>query len=76
MAATKLARNPAADRQHAIQTEADAARCRDFAAPLVANPWAALAASSLIYVGMLPFSVRSCRRLQREAEGMHQVEEP
>lgn len=39
-----------------------------FAALLVADPWAAMAAGGLIYVGMLPFSVRSFRRLQREAE--------
>ena len=40
-----------------------------FAALLVADPWAALAAAGLIYLGMLPFSVRSFRRLRREAEG-------
>ena len=40
-----------------------------FAAVLVADPWAALAAAGLIYLGMLPFSVRSFRRLRREAEG-------
>jgi CDP-diacylglycerol---serine O-phosphatidyltransferase len=39
-----------------------------FAAVLVADPWAALAALGLIYLGMLPFSVRSFRRLKREAE--------
>ncbi|MCW3476497.1 CDP-alcohol phosphatidyltransferase family protein [Limobrevibacterium gyesilva] len=39
-----------------------------FAALLVADPWAALAAGGLIYVGMLPFSARSFHRLQREAE--------
>ena len=39
-----------------------------FAALLVADPWAALAAAGLIYLGMLPFSVRSFRRLQQEAE--------
>jgi len=39
-----------------------------FAAVLVADPWAALAAMGLIYLGMLPFSVRSFRRLRREAE--------
>ena len=39
-----------------------------FAALLVADPWAALAAGSLIYLVMLPFSVRSFRRLKREAE--------
>jgi len=41
-----------------------------FAAVLVADPWAALAAAGLIYACMLPFSVRSFRRLQREAEDM------
>jgi CDP-diacylglycerol--serine O-phosphatidyltransferase len=40
-----------------------------FAALLVADPWAALAAAGLIYLGMLPFSVRSFRRLKTEAEG-------
>jgi CDP-diacylglycerol---serine O-phosphatidyltransferase len=39
-----------------------------YAALLVADPWMALAAAGLIYVGMLPFSVRSYRRLRREAE--------
>ncbi len=39
-----------------------------FAALLVADPWAALAAGSLLYLGMLPFSVRSFRRLKHEAE--------
>ncbi|MBV9782304.1 MAG: phosphatidylcholine/phosphatidylserine synthase [Acidisphaera sp.] len=40
-----------------------------FTAVLVADPWAALAGMGLLYVGMLPFSVRSFRRLRREAEG-------
>ena len=40
-----------------------------YAALLVADPWGALAAAGLIYLGMLPFSVRSFRRLRREAEG-------
>ena len=39
-----------------------------YAALLVADPWAALAAGGLIYLGMLPFSARSFRRLKREAE--------
>jgi CDP-diacylglycerol--serine O-phosphatidyltransferase len=39
-----------------------------FAAVLVADPWAALAGFGLIYLVMLPFSVRSFRRLKREAE--------
>ena len=46
-----------------------------FAALLVADPWAALAAGGLIYVGMLPFSVRSFRRLKREAEAMREPED-
>ena len=44
-----------------------------YAALLVADPWAALAAGGLIYLGMLPFSVRSFRRLRREAEGAEEV---
>jgi len=39
-----------------------------FVALLVADPWLALAAAGLIYVLMLPFSVRSFRRLRAEAE--------
>ena len=39
-----------------------------FAALLVADPWLALAAAGLIYVLMLPLSVRSFRRLRAEAE--------
>jgi len=39
-----------------------------YAAVLLAEPWAALAAAGLIYLGMLPFSVRSFHRLRREAE--------
>ena len=38
-----------------------------FAAVLIADPWAALAAAGLIYLAMLPFSVRSFRLLRREA---------
>ncbi len=45
-----------------------------FAALLVADPWAALAAGGLIYVGMLPFSVRSFRRLKREAEAYRETQ--
>ena len=45
-----------------------------FAALLVADPWAALAAGGLIYLGMLPFSVRSFRRLRREAEVPDEIE--
>jgi len=43
---------------------------------LVADPWAALAAGSLIYLGMLPFSVRSFRLLKHEAEAMRESEAP
>ncbi len=43
-----------------------------FAALLIADPWAALAAGGLIYLGMLPFSVRSFHRLRREAEALHE----
>jgi len=39
-----------------------------FFAVLVADPWGALAAAGLIYLGMLPFSLRSFHRLRREAE--------
>jgi CDP-diacylglycerol--serine O-phosphatidyltransferase len=39
-----------------------------YAALVIADPWAGMAAAGLIYVGMLPFSVRSFRRLRREAE--------
>jgi len=39
-----------------------------YAALLVADPWAALAAAGLIYLAMLPFSRRSFHRLRREAE--------
>ncbi len=38
-----------------------------FAAVLVADPWAALAGAGLIYLGMLPFSRRSFRRLREDA---------
>ena len=41
-----------------------------FAAVLVSDPWIALAAAGLIYVGMLPFSRRSYRRLRDETEAM------
>ena len=41
-----------------------------FAAVLIADPWAALAVAGLIYLAMLPFSVRSFRLLRREAEAM------
>jgi CDP-diacylglycerol---serine O-phosphatidyltransferase len=47
-----------------------------FAAVLVADPWAALAAGGLIYLCMLPFSVRSFRRLQHEAAARRTTAEP
>jgi len=43
-----------------------------YAALLVSEPWAALAAGGLIYIGMLPFSVRSYLHLKREAEALVQ----
>jgi CDP-diacylglycerol--serine O-phosphatidyltransferase len=46
-----------------------------FVALLFADPWAALAAGGLIYLMMLPFSVRSFRRLRREAEALRLDEE-
>jgi CDP-diacylglycerol--serine O-phosphatidyltransferase len=46
-----------------------------FVALLFAEPWAALAAGGLIYLMMLPFSVRSFRRLRREAEALRVDEE-
>ncbi len=39
-----------------------------FASVLVADPWAALAALGVMYLVMLPFSVRSFHRLRLEAE--------
>jgi CDP-diacylglycerol---serine O-phosphatidyltransferase len=45
-----------------------------YAAVLVAEPWAALAAAGAIYLGMLPFSVRSFHRLRREAEAEEESE--
>ncbi len=44
-----------------------------FAAVLVADPWAALAAAGLIYAGMLPFSRRSFHRLRAAAEGRSEL---
>jgi CDP-diacylglycerol--serine O-phosphatidyltransferase len=46
-----------------------------FVALLFAEPWAALAAGGLIYLMMLPLSVRSFRRLRREAEALRLDEE-
>jgi CDP-diacylglycerol--serine O-phosphatidyltransferase len=42
------------------------------AALLVADPWAAMAIGGVAYLAMLPFSVRSFRRLKREAEAMRE----
>jgi CDP-diacylglycerol--serine O-phosphatidyltransferase len=47
-----------------------------YAAVLVADPWAAFAAGGVIYLCMLPFSVRSFRRLRREAEDPGDADEP
>ena len=48
-----------------------------FVALLVAEPWAALAAAGVIYLGMLPFSVRSYLALKAEAEALiEQAAEP
>ena len=47
-----------------------------FVAFFVADPWAALAAAGLLYIGMLPFSARSFRRLKRAAEGENGAMEP
>ncbi len=47
-----------------------------FAALLVADPWAAMAAAGLIYIGMLPFSARSFRRLRAAAEASRGEPEP
>jgi len=41
-----------------------------FVAALLAEPWAALAMAGILYLGMLPFSVRSYLRLKREAESL------
>jgi CDP-diacylglycerol--serine O-phosphatidyltransferase len=43
-----------------------------YAALLVGEPWAALAAAGLIYIGMVPFSILSYIRLKREAEELLQ----
>ena len=41
-----------------------------FVALLLAEPWAALAIAGIVYLGMLPFSVRSYQRLKQEAESL------
>jgi CDP-diacylglycerol--serine O-phosphatidyltransferase len=45
-----------------------------FVALLIADPWAALAAGGMIYLGMIPLSLRSFRRLRDEAESMREPE--
>ena len=45
-----------------------------YVALLVADPWAALAAGGLLYLGLLPFSARSYRRLKNAAEGREEAE--
>ncbi|WP_439596202.1 CDP-alcohol phosphatidyltransferase family protein [Falsiroseomonas sp.] len=47
-----------------------------YVALLVAEPWAALAAGGLIYLGMLPFSMRSYIRLKQDAESDSTAEAP
>jgi CDP-diacylglycerol--serine O-phosphatidyltransferase len=39
-----------------------------YVAVLIADPWAALAGAGLLYLGMIPLSMRSFQRLRREAE--------
>jgi CDP-diacylglycerol---serine O-phosphatidyltransferase len=46
-----------------------------FAAVMVADPWLALATGDLIYLALLPFSVRSFHRLRRAAEEMREAAE-
>ncbi len=41
-----------------------------YVALMFAEPWAALATAGLIYLGMLPFSLRSFRRLRQEADAL------
>ncbi len=41
-----------------------------FIALLVSEPWAALALTGLVYAALIPFGVRSYRRLRAEAEAM------
>lgn len=43
-----------------------------YAAILVADPWGALAAAGVIYLGMLPFSHRSFLRLKKEAAALQE----
>jgi CDP-diacylglycerol---serine O-phosphatidyltransferase len=43
-----------------------------FATVLVADPWAALSAAGLLYVALIPFSVRSYHRLKADAEALQE----
>ncbi len=43
-----------------------------FAALLVANPWAALASAGVVYLALLPLSLRAYRRHRRAAAAGHQ----
>ena len=43
---------------------------------LLAEPWAALAIAGIIYLAMLPFSLRSFRRLRTAAEALRESTEP
>ena len=43
---------------------------------LVSEPWLTLAALGLIYLGLIPISVRAFRRLRRHAEAMAAAESP
>ena len=47
-----------------------------YAALLVADPWAGLAAAGIIYLTMLPLSLRSFRRLRVAAEAYREPEGP
>lgn len=47
-----------------------------YVAVLIADPWAALAGAGVIYLAMLPFSLRSFRRLKREAEALREPAVP
>jgi CDP-diacylglycerol--serine O-phosphatidyltransferase len=45
------------------------------AALVVADPWAAMVVAGLAYLAMLPFSLRSFRRLRQEAEAMREPDD-
>ena len=71
----QLQRHFAADAPEGIAALPSAPDLAIIATPPTPDLWAALAAGSLIYLGMLPFSVRSFRLLRREAEAMREAEE-